>query len=95
MRRTLCKSRIHRATLTGARLDTYVMEGQRGSGTIQLDGAAARLGMPGDLVIVISDADYEPHELPAFAPRVVFVDAQNRRVMPRSDAELAEGVHEA
>jgi aspartate 1-decarboxylase len=130
MRRTLCKSKIHRATLTGAdlhyegsltvdrdlmdaadllafekvqvvnvntgaRLETYVIEGERGSGTIQLNGAAARLGMPGDLVIVISYADYEPHELADFAPRVVFVAARNRRCAPHSDVELEQGRHEA
>ena len=130
MRRTLCKSKIHRATLTGAdlhyegsctvdrdlmdsadllpfekvqvvnvntgaRLETYIIEGERGSGTVQLNGAAARLGMPGDLVIVISYADYEPHELQDFAPQVVFVDAHNRRVTPHSGAEMEEGLHEA
>jgi aspartate 1-decarboxylase len=130
MRRTLCKSKIHRATLTGAdlhyegsltvdrdlmdaadllafekvqvvnvntgaRLETYVIEGARGSGTIQLNGAAARLGMPGDLVIVISYADYEPHELAGFAPTIVFVDEKNRRCTPHSTHELEEGRHEA
>jgi aspartate 1-decarboxylase len=131
MRRTLCKSKIHRATLTGAdlhyegsltvdrdlmdaadllpfekvqvvnvntgaRLETYVIEGPRASGTIQLNGAAARLGMPGDLVIVISYGEFTPEELDAgFAPRIVFVDAGNRQVAPESPAEVEEGRHEA
>ena len=131
MLRTLCKSKIHRATLTGAdlhyegsltvdrdlmdaadllpfekvqvvnvntgaRLETYVIEGPRASGTIQLNGAAASLGMPGDLVIVISYGEYEDDELDdAFAPKIVFVDAENRRVAPASRAEFEEGRHEA
>jgi len=77
----------------GARLETYVIEGTRGSGIIQLNGAAARLGMPGDLVIVIAYGEFEDAELVDFAPRIVFVDAHNRRVA--SAAEAAEGVHEA
>lgn len=117
MRRTMCKSKIHRATLTGAdlhyvgsltvdrdlmdaadmlpyeqvhvvnvnngnRLVTYVIEGARGSGTMQLNGAAARLGAPGDVVIVLTYAEYEESEVrPVFEPTVVFVDANNRQVM--------------
>ena len=63
---------------TGARLETYVIEGERGSGTIQLNGAAARLGAVGDHVIVISYAEYEEAELSGFAPKLVFVDEGNR-----------------
>jgi aspartate 1-decarboxylase len=62
---------------TGARLETYVIAGTRGSGTIQLNGAAARHGSPGDPVIVMSYADYEDAELATFAPRIIFVDADN------------------
>ena len=115
MRRTMCKSKVHRAVLTGAdlhyegsltldvalmeaadilpfekvqvvnvnngsRLETYVIEGERNSGTIQLNGAAARLGAPGDHVIVISYADYEESELESFTPKLVFVDEKNRIV---------------
>ena len=115
MRRTMCKSKVHRAVLTGAdlhyevsltldatlmeaadilpfekvqvvnvnngsRLETYVIEGERDSGTIQLNGAAARLGAPGDHVIVISYADYEESELENFTPKLVFVDDKNRIV---------------
>jgi aspartate 1-decarboxylase len=114
MRRTLCKSKIHRATLTGAdlhyegsltvdralldaadmrpyekvqvvnvntgaRLETYLLPGPPGSGVVQLNGAGARLGMAGDLVILMTYAEYDEAELSAdFAPTVVFVDGQNR-----------------
>ena len=64
----------------GARFETYAIEGERGSGTLCLNGAAARLVQPGDKVIVISYADYDEAELEGFAPRVVHVDAHNRRI---------------
>ncbi len=64
----------------GARLETYVIEGARGTGDICLNGAAARLVSPGDRVIIISYADYEESELDGFEPRVVHVDARNRPV---------------
>jgi len=64
----------------GSRLETYVIEGERNSGTIQLNGAAARLGAAGDHVIVISYADYEMSELERFVPKIVFVDEKNRIV---------------
>ena len=118
MRRTMCKSKIHRGVLTGAdlhyegsltvdrdlmdaadmlefekvqvvnvnngaRLETYLISGERGSGTIQLNGAAARLGCAGDHVIVISYADYEEAELSDFAPKLVFVDDRNRIAKPK------------
>src|SRR5690606_24993938 len=67
---------------TGSRLETYVIEGERESGTIQLNGAAARLGAAGDHVIVISYAEYEASELTGFEPRLVFVDERNRVVGP-------------
>lgn len=62
----------------GARLETYVIPGERGSGTIQLNGAAARLVHRGDRVIVISYAGYDGEEADGHEPRVVFVDADNR-----------------
>jgi aspartate 1-decarboxylase len=116
MRRTMCKSKIHRATLTGAdlhyvgsltvdrdlmdaadmapyeqvhvvnvnngnRLVTYIIEGERGSGTVQLNGAAARLGAPGDIVIVITYGEYEDADIKrGFEPRVVFVNDENKQV---------------
>lgn len=113
MRRTLFKSKIHRATLTGAhldyegsisvdrdlieaaelvpyekvqvlnlangnRLETYVIEAPRGSGEIQLNGPAARLGHAGDQVIIVSYAEYEEKEVAGHTPTVVHVDANNR-----------------
>lgn len=66
----------------GQRFSTYVIPGPRGSGVIQLNGAAARLGMPGDLVILISYAVFDAKEAERHNPRVVFVDAQNRIVRP-------------
>jgi len=71
----------------GSRFTTYVIPGQRGSGTIQLNGAAARLGHPGDLVILISYGLYADAEARRHAPRVVFVDERNRIVRPPLRAE--------
>lgn len=71
----------------GARFTTYVIPGPRGSGVVQLNGAAARLGMPGDLVILIAYATIEDAEAQRFTPRVVFVDEQNRIVRPQLRAE--------
>jgi len=70
----------------GARLETYVIEGERGSGAICLNGAAARLVSPGDRVIIISYAEYEDAELEGHAPTVVHVDSHNRAI----DAVTAE-----
>jgi len=113
VRRTLMKSKIHRATVTGAdlhyvgsitidtdlmaaadllpnekvqvvdidngaRLETYVIPGEPGSGDIYLNGAAARLVQTGDLVIVVSYVDLEDAEARTFEPTVVMVDADNR-----------------
>ncbi len=62
----------------GARFETYVIEGQRGSGTFTVNGAAARLVHPGDKVIAISYAEFEEEEARRHHPVVVFVDEQNR-----------------
>ncbi len=113
VRRTLMKSKLHRATVTmadldyvgsitidrdlmdaadllpnervqvldvtnGARLETYVIEGERGSGTIGINGAAAHLVHPGDLVLIVSYAEFEEAEARAWRPTVVLVDADNR-----------------
>lgn len=114
MRRILCKSKIHRATLTGAelnyegsltldralmdaadmrpyervqvvnvnngaRLETYLIPGAPGSGVVQLNGAGARLGAPGDIVILMTYAEYEEHELdPEFEPIVILVNERNQ-----------------
>ena len=61
----------------GARFETYVIEGERGSGTICLNGAAARLAQPGDKVIVISYATYDEVELESHQPKIVLVDDEN------------------
>ena len=61
----------------GSRLETYVIYGAAGSGSIGLNGAAARLGASGDLVIVISYAMYSEEELENYEPMVVMVDEQN------------------
>ncbi len=112
MRRTMLKSKIHRATVTGsdlhyvgsitvdpdlleaadilpheqvhvvdvdngARFETYTLVGERGSGVIQVNGAAARLVHTGDSIIVISYADYSPEDLADYEPVVVHVDRSN------------------
>ena len=70
----------------GARLETYVIEGQRGSGVIGINGAAAHLVQPGDLVIIISYAGMEDAQARSFRPRVVHVDDKNRIVKLGNDA---------
>jgi aspartate 1-decarboxylase len=115
MRRTMLKSKIHRATITasdlnyvgsitidadlleasdirehemvhvldidnGARFETYTIAGRRGSGEVQVNGAAARLVHTGDKVIVVSYAEYEEAELEAYEPLVVHVGAANQIV---------------
>ena len=62
----------------GARLETYVIAGPRGSGIIGINGAAARLVHPGDLVILFAYGQMQDAEARSFVPRVVFVDADNR-----------------
>ena len=62
----------------GARLETYVIAGERNSGIICLNGAAARLVSVGDKVIIITYAQMTPEELKANPPRVVFVDENNK-----------------
>ena len=62
----------------GARLETYVIPGERGSGVIGINGAAARLVHPGDRVILIAYAQMEDAEAREYQPHVVFVDSENR-----------------
>ncbi|MGE0639479.1 MAG: aspartate 1-decarboxylase [Thermoanaerobaculia bacterium] len=123
MRRTMMKSKIHRATVTdanlhyqgsvtidpllleaadilvnerveiynvtnGNRLATYAIPGAPGRGEICLNGAAAHLASKGDLVILVTYADYDEAELRAHRPRVVFVDAENRQL---SETKAAAG----
>lgn len=109
----MCKSKIHRATVTesnlhyagsitidrklmeeadilpyervqianlnnGRRLETYALEGEEGSGTICMNGAAARYADVGDLVLIISYAVMDEEEASTLQPRIIHVDEQNR-----------------
>jgi aspartate 1-decarboxylase len=120
MQRIMLKSKIHRATVTGAdlhyegsvtidrdlmdaadivsyekvavwnvtngsRLETYAIEGQRGSGVICLNGAAARLVAPRDLVIIASFINMENAEAIKYEPKLVFVDEENRMLPTRKE----------
>jgi len=120
MDRIMLKSKIHRATITGAdlhyegsitidrdlmdaadiisyekvavwdvtngsRLETYAIEGERGSGVICLNGAAARLVAPQDLVIIASFVNMDNAEALAYEPKLVFVDEKNRMLPTRKE----------
>ncbi|MCP3475809.1 aspartate 1-decarboxylase [Bradyrhizobium sp. CCGUVB1N3] len=63
---------------TGARFATYVIEAPQGSGIIGLNGAAARLALPGDKIIIVAYASFDEAEAKTFRPRVVLVDRENR-----------------
>ena len=69
----------------GARLETYVIPGERGSGVIGINGAAAHLVHPGDLVILISYAQMDDELARGYQPRVVHVDAANRMLALGND----------
>ncbi|UYO96878.1 aspartate 1-decarboxylase [Microbacterium sp. M28] len=123
MRRTMLKSKIHRATITasdlnyvgsitvdpdlldaadilpyeqvhvvdvnnGARFVTYTLAGERGTGEIKVNGAAARLVHTGDTIIVISYADYSREDFEGYEPVVVHVDPTNAIV--QIDAAVGE-----
>ena len=62
----------------GARFETYVIKGEWGSGMVALNGAAARLGLVGDKLIVISTAYFSEAEIAKHQPKVVKVDEKNR-----------------
>ncbi|HIJ94535.1 MAG TPA: aspartate 1-decarboxylase [Desulfuromonadales bacterium] len=120
MQRIMLKSKIHRATVTGAdlhyegsvtidrdlmdaadivsyekvavwdvtngsRLETYAIEGERGSGVICLNGAAARLVAPKDLVIIASFVTMENAEALLHEPKLIFVDETNRMLPTRKE----------
>ncbi|WP_193597606.1 aspartate 1-decarboxylase [Microbacterium sp. YJN-G] len=128
MRRTMLKSKIHRATITGSdlnyvgsitidadlldaadileheqvhvvdvdngsRFETYTIAGERGSGVIQVNGAAARLVHSGDTIIVISYGEYSRKDLESYQPTVVHVDRANAiiQVDDAVDQLLTEG----
>jgi aspartate 1-decarboxylase len=76
----------------GARLETYVIAGERGSGVIGINGAAARLVHEGDLVILISYCSVADEEARRLEPRVVLVDAANRIVDVGDDPADPGGV---
>ena len=65
----------------GARLDTYAIRGERGSGVICLNGAAARLVQPGDIVIIMAYASMTPDEARHFTPSVIFPDTATNRLV--------------
>ncbi|MGH3882281.1 MAG: aspartate 1-decarboxylase [Pseudonocardiaceae bacterium] len=69
----------------GARLETYVIPGTRASGVVGINGAAAHLVEPGDLVILIAYGTMDEAESRGYQPRVVFVDAGNQIVETGSD----------
>ncbi len=72
----------------GTRLVTYALEGPRGSGAVCVNGAAAHLNRPGDLVILATFADMTPDEARAHVPTVVRVDEKNRIVVDKTGPEL-------
>jgi len=72
----------------GTRLQTYAIRGDRGSGVICINGAAAHLNKPGDLVILASFAELEESEARTFKPTVILVDSQNR-IVARNALEVA------
>ena len=72
----------------GTRLQTYAIKGARGSGTICINGAAAHLNKPGDLVILATFAELEESEARAHKPVVVLVDRQNK-IVARDVTEVA------
>jgi aspartate 1-decarboxylase len=70
---------VHIVDVTnGARLETYTIAGPRGSGIIGINGAAARLVQPGDIVILIAYGQMETAEAKDYKPSVVFVDSENK-----------------
>ena len=75
----------------GARFVTYAIEGAPGSGTVQVNGAAARLVSEGDKVIVASFGAYDERELQAYAPAVVHVDDRNAIIEVDSHPEVLLG----
>ncbi|MFG3226462.1 aspartate 1-decarboxylase [Kitasatospora sp. NPDC048194] len=76
----------------GARLETYTIAGPRGTGVIGINGAAARLVHPGDLVILIAYGQMDTAEAKGYQPKIVFVDERNRITGLGGDpAEAQEG----
>jgi L-aspartate-alpha-decarboxylase len=65
----------------GERLETYVIKGERGSGTICLNGAAARKAQPGDIVIIMAYAIMDFEEAKTFKPAIIFPDSQTNKII--------------
>ena len=64
----------------GSRITTYAIVAERGSGTVMLNGPAARSGLVGDIVVILTYANVDTSELADFSPKIVKVDSQNRLV---------------
>src|SRR6266568_4429994 len=125
MQRKMLKSKIHRATVTGAdlhyegsitidrnlmeaadiipyeavaiwnvtngnRFETYAIEGERGSGVICINGAAARMVAPKDLVIIASFVNMPNEQALSYEPKLVFVDDENQ-MLPTRKEEAGQG----
>ncbi len=71
----------------GERFQTYAIEGEAGSGVICLNGAAARRGAVGDLIIITTYSSYPAEALKQHTPKIVLVDSQNR---PKKPVEIAK-----
>ncbi len=77
-------------TANGHRFVTYAIKAPRHSGMIELNGAAARLGMAGDRLIIMTYGQFTPDELASHIPTVVFVDEQNRLKDVRRSLDFIE-----
>lgn len=64
----------------GERFDTYVIEGEPDTGTICLNGAAARKAQPGDIIIIIAYASMTPEEAGTFVPKIIFPDTATNKI---------------
>lgn len=62
----------------GERFDTYAIEGEPGSGVIGLNGAAARKGLVGDLIIIVTYASFSEEELSNYSPKIVLLNKSNK-----------------
>ena len=63
---------------TGARIITYAIEGEAGSGVMMLNGPAARSGMAGDIVVILTYCNVDEREIKEHTPQIIKVDANNR-----------------
>ncbi len=73
----------------GARFDTYAIAGPAGNGDICLNGAAARMGAPGDLIIIATYASYEEAEAAGHEPKVVLLGPNNKMCFEKTAIDLA------